>query len=235
MSAPPRSDAALPTGEAKRASVDAMFDSIAPRYDRMNRIISCGQDVRWRRRTVATLGLPAGSRVLDLGCGTGDLCRDLTTAGYRAVGLDRSAGMLAAATTDVPLARADAEALPVADRSVDGVVSGFALRNFVDLSTVLDACVRALRPGGRVALLDAAVPDQALLRLGNALWFRGAVPLLGRLVAGQPDAYAYLPRSMAYLPGPDALLDVLRGAGLTDVTRQTMTGGSVQILSGTRP
>jgi len=184
---------------------------------------------------VATLGLPAGSRVLDLGCGTGDLCRDLTTAGYRAVGLDRSAGMLAAATTDVPLARADAEALPVADRSVDGVVSGFALRNFVDLGAVLGACVRALRPGGRVALLDAAVPDQALLRLGNALWFRGAVPLLGRLVAGQPDAYAYLPRSMAYLPGPDALLDVLRGAGLTDVTRQTMTGGSVQILSGTRP
>jgi demethylmenaquinone methyltransferase/2-methoxy-6-polyprenyl-1,4-benzoquinol methylase len=226
--------AALPEGDSKRHAVDTMFDRIAPRYDRMNRLISLGQDARWRRRVVGALGLPPTARVLDLGCGTGDLCRELARSGYEPVGADRSAGMLAAARTDQPLVRADAEALPVADASLDGIVSAFVLRNVVDLDAVLAACASALRPGGRLAVLDAAVPEQAAFRFGNAVWFRGAVPLLGRLLGRDAAAYRYLPRSMAYLPPPEVLAGQLARAGFTALDRRTMTGGSVQLLVGTR-
>jgi demethylmenaquinone methyltransferase/2-methoxy-6-polyprenyl-1,4-benzoquinol methylase len=211
-----------------------MFDRIAPRYDRMNRVISLGQDVRWRRRAVAALDLAPGARVLDLACGTGDLCRELVSAGYRPVGVDRSDGMLKEASTDAPLVRADAERLPFLDASFDGVVCGFALRNFVELDPVFRACARVLRPGGRLVALDAAVPARLVLRLGNAAWFRGAVPLIGRVFGHDADAYRYLPRSTAYLPDPQVLLSRLGSAGFGPVRRSTMTGGSVQLLVGVR-
>jgi demethylmenaquinone methyltransferase / 2-methoxy-6-polyprenyl-1,4-benzoquinol methylase len=227
-------DGSLPQGDEKRRAVDDMFDRVAPRYDRMNRVISLGLDHRWRRRTVASLGLPAGARVLDLACGTGDLSRDLADAGCVPVGLDRSDGMLAAARTRAPLVRGDGEALPFPSGSLDGIVCGFALRNFVSLDRVFGECARVLRPSGAFAALDAAVPEHALLRAGNAVWFRGAVPLLGRLLAHNADAYRYLPRSTAYLPEPAALLALLREAGFADVARTTMTGGSVQLLTGVK-
>jgi demethylmenaquinone methyltransferase/2-methoxy-6-polyprenyl-1,4-benzoquinol methylase len=225
----------LPDGPSKQRAVEAMFDRIAPGYDRMNRIISLGHDARWRRRAVAALDLEPGGRVLDVGCGTGDLCRELTRGGHRAVGIDRSAGMLRAAGTDQPLVRADGEHLPVPDASLDGVISGFVLRNVVDLDALFRACARALRPGGRFVALETAAPRSRALRAGHALWFRQAVPLLGRLLAHDADAYRYLPRSAAYLPPPEALLDQLRQAGFVAVERQTMTGGAVQLLAGTRP
>jgi demethylmenaquinone methyltransferase/2-methoxy-6-polyprenyl-1,4-benzoquinol methylase len=227
-------DGALPVGDTKRRAVQAMFDRLAPSYERMNRIISLGQDRRWRHHAVDALGLPLGSLVLDLACGTADLCRDLDGYGHRAVGLDLSAGMLARARTDAPLVRGDAAALPLAGGSVDGIICGFALRNFVDLRTVFAECARVLRPGGRLAALDAAVPEHALVRAGNAVWFRGAVPLIGRVLARDGEAYTYLPRSTAYLPEPAALLDVLHAAGFGGSARRTFTGGSVQLLTGTR-
>lgn len=227
-------DGALPEGDEKRRAVEEMFDRVAPGYDRMNRIISLGMDGRWRRRTVDALALPRGARVLDLACGTGDLCRELEARNDRPLGVDLSAGMLAAAHTTAPLARADAGRLPFRTAALDGVVCGFALRNFVDLGAVLAECARVLRPGGRLAALDAAVPDGRLLRAGNAIWFRGAVPLLGRVVARDAAAYRYLPRSTAYLPPPAELLALLRTAGFAEVDRSTMTGGSVQLLTGTR-
>ena len=227
-------DGALPEGPAKREAVEAMFDRVAPGYDRMNRVISLGLDRRWRRRAIAALALPTGAQVLDLACGTGDLCRDLASVGHAAIGVDLSEGMLNAARTHSPLVRGDAEMLPFDDAAFDGIVCGFALRNFVDLGVVLGECARVVRSGGRFAALDAAVPEHALLRAGNALWFRGAVPLLGRLLSRDPEAYRYLPRSTADLPPPTELLDVLRDAGFTDVVRGTRTGGSVQLLSGTR-
>lgn len=227
-------DGALPEGPAKRRSVEAMFDRVAPGYDRMNRVISLGLDRRWRRRAIAALRLPSGAGVLDLACGTGDLCRDLTAAGDVPVGVDVSAGMLHAARTAAPLVRGDAVALPFATGAFDGIVCGFALRNFVELDPVLRECARIVRPGGRVSLLDAAVPDRAVLRAGNAVWFRAAVPLLGRLLSRDPEAYRYLPRSTAYLPPAEELLERLRTAGFGDAAHTTMTGGSVQLLTGTR-
>jgi demethylmenaquinone methyltransferase/2-methoxy-6-polyprenyl-1,4-benzoquinol methylase len=211
-----------------------MFDRLAPRYDRMNRIISLGMDKGWRRRTVDALAAPSGGVVLDLACGTGDLCRDLAARGYSPIGIDFSAGMLAAAQVDAPLVRGDGAALPIASASPDGLTCGFALRNFVDLEAVLDECARVLRPGGRLAALDATVPANPLLRVGNAVWFRGAVPLLGRVVAHDAEAYRYLPKSTAYLPPIPELADLLRAAGFRDVRHTTLTGGSVLLLTGTR-
>ena len=227
-------DGALPTGDDKHAAVQAMFDRVAPSYERMNKIISLGLDRRWRREAVDALFLSRGSLVLDLACGTGDLCRDLTDRGLRAVGVDYSAGMLAAAHTVSPLVQGDAASLPFPDGSVDGVICGFALRNFVSLPAVFAEIARVLRPGGRFVAVDAAVPERRLMRVGNAVWFRGAVPLLGRLLAPDGEAYAYLPRSTAYLPGPDVLLGLLHTAGFGGAARRTFTGGSVQMISGTR-
>jgi demethylmenaquinone methyltransferase / 2-methoxy-6-polyprenyl-1,4-benzoquinol methylase len=229
-----RPSRSLPEGDEKRRSVEEMFDRVAPRYDRINRVISFGLDRGWRKHTVDELVLPRDSLVLDLACGTGDLCNDLIERAYRPVGVDSSAGMLAAAHAEAPLVRADAASLPMRDGGFDGVVCGFALRNFVELTQVFSEIARILRPGGRFAALDAAVPSNPLLRIGNSIWFRGAVPLLGRALAHDADAYSYLPRSMAYLPTPGVLGDALTEAGFVDVRHHTLLGGSVLVLTGTR-
>ena len=227
-------EARLPEGDDKHRAVEAMFDRIAPRYDRLNRIISLGQDRRWRRDTVATLRLAPGATVLDVGCGTGDLCDVVAAAGYSPVGVDFSAGMLAAAHTRAPLARADALVLPVPDASVAGVVTGFALRNFVDLDRFFRECARVLRPGGRLAALETGEPANPLLRAGHDLWFRRVVPLVGATLANDAEAYQYLPRSTAYLPPPGELLALVEAAGFKAVHRRTFTVGAVQLITGTR-
>jgi demethylmenaquinone methyltransferase / 2-methoxy-6-polyprenyl-1,4-benzoquinol methylase len=230
----PATHAPLPEGDAKQRAVEAMFDRIAPRYDRLNRIISLGQDRRWRRQTVDTLRLAPGATVLDLGCGTGDLCDVVAGAGYSPVGVDFSAGMLASAHTRAPLARADALALPVPDASADGVVSGFALRNFVDLDRFFRECARVLRPGGRLGALETAEPAGPLLRAGHNLWFRRVVPFVGATLAHDAEAYDYLPRSAAYLPPPGDLVALVEAAGFAAVARRTFTAGAVQLVTGTR-
>lgn len=229
-----RTDGTLPEGAEKRRAVEEMFDRVAPDYDRVNRVISLGRDHAWRTRTVEALGLARDGRVLDLACGTGDLSRDARSVGFAPIGIDISAGMLDAATAPGPLVRGDGAALPFSSASFDGVLCGFALRNFVALATVFAEVGRVLRRGGRFAALDAAVPTNAILRAGNTIWFRGAVPLLGRLLARDADAYRYLPKSTAYLPDADRLQIVLGDAGFVDVGRVTMMGGSVQLLTGTR-
>jgi len=223
----------LPTGEEKVHAVRRMFDAIAPRYDLVNRVMTFGMDVAWRRRTVAALRLPAGSVVLDVACGTGDLCREAQAQGLRPVGLDSSAGMLLAARTSAPLVQGDALALPVRDASVDGITSGFALRNVADLKTMFDEFARALRPGGRVALLEVSEPRSRALRAGHNLYFRRVVPLIGAALSDR-DAYAYLPRSTAYLPDPQELMRMLVRAGFEDVRRRALAFGAAQLIVGTR-
>jgi demethylmenaquinone methyltransferase/2-methoxy-6-polyprenyl-1,4-benzoquinol methylase len=227
-------EARLPEGDDKHRAVEAMFDRIAPRYDRLNRVISLAQDRRWRRATVAALRLTPGAIVLDVGCGTGDLCDVVAAAGYSPVGVDFSAGMLAAAHTRAPLARADALALPVPNASADGVVSGFALRNFVDLTLFFGECARVLRPGGRLAALETGAPANPLLRAGHHLWFRRVVPFVGATLSDDAEAYQYLPRSTAYLPPPGELLALVEAAGFEDVRRRTFTAGAVQLITASR-
>lgn len=223
----------LPSGEDKARAVRAMFDTIAPRYDLVNRVMTFGMDVRWRRRTVRALELPAGSRVLDVACGTGDLCNELTAGGLRPSGVDLSYGMLTAARTDAPLVQADALSLPLGAGSVDGVTCGFALRNVVELEPFLAEVARVVRPGGRVALLEVASPSHPVLRWGHGLYFGKVVPLLGGLLSDRA-AYRYLPRSVAYLPPVAELLDMVASAGFDGVERRTFSGGIAQLLTGTR-
>jgi demethylmenaquinone methyltransferase/2-methoxy-6-polyprenyl-1,4-benzoquinol methylase len=224
---------ALPTAADKAEAVEAMFDRIAGRYDRLNRILTLRMDVRWRRISVRELALPGRATVLDIACGTGDFCRELDQRGYDVVGTDFSAGMLANARTRAPLVRGDALGLPIGDGALDGITCGFALRNFTALEPFLAECARTVRPGGRIALLDVSEPESGLVRFGHALWFRKVVPFVGGLLSDR-QAYRYLPESTAYLPPTDALLAMVRDAGFDDVQRRTFFFGTAQLITGTR-
>jgi demethylmenaquinone methyltransferase/2-methoxy-6-polyprenyl-1,4-benzoquinol methylase len=223
----------LPEGEDKARVVQGLFDRIGPRYDLVNRVMTFGMDVGWRRRAVRDLRLPRGSLVFDLACGTGDLCRELERAGHRAAGFDFSRGMLASARTEAPVVQADILRLPVRDGSADGVTCGFALRNVTSLDELFAELARVVRPGGRIALLDASRPDNALLRAGHGIYFQRVVPVIGGVLSDR-SAYAYLPRSMAYLPSPTDLLRLLRLAGFPDIRRHQLSGGLAQLIVGTR-
>ena len=223
----------LPTGDDKTVLVQSMFDAIAPRYDLVNRTMTLGLDVRWRRQSLRALALPSGSTVLDLACGTGDFLRLLRSGGYRSFGMDLSWGMLAANRTGLPLAQADGAALPVATGSVDGITCGYALRNFTELAEVFAEFGRIVRPGGRISLLEVAEPDAGLLRLGDRIWFRHVVPLIGGLLSDR-SAYRYLPKSTAYLPSTGELRTMLAEAGFSAVNRRALSGGLSQLITATR-
>lgn len=223
----------LPTGEEKVRAVRVMFDTIAPRYDMVNRIMTFRMDVRWRRRTVRDLDLPVGSLVLDLACGTGDLCTELVRSGHRPVGVDLSFGMLAAARTRAPLVHADVLRLPVPDGSIDGVTCGFALRNLAELPAFFEELARAVRPGGRIALLEVAEPPNPLLRAGHSVYFGRVVPKIGGLLS-DPAAYRYLPRSVSYLPTGDRMLEMLAEAGFVDARHDLLSVGIARLVTATR-
>jgi demethylmenaquinone methyltransferase / 2-methoxy-6-polyprenyl-1,4-benzoquinol methylase len=223
----------LPQGDEKVRAVRHMFDAIAGRYELVNGLVSFGLDRGWRQRCVGALGLPAGSLVLDVACGTGDLCRELTGRGWRPVGVDLSPGMLSHAHTSAPLVLADALAAPFRPGSFDGAVSGFALRNVVDLGALFGELARAIRPGGRISLLDLAEPEAGLLRLGHHYWCNYAVPLVGSLLS-DAGAYHYLPRSLAYLPPPAEMVKLLEHAGFGGVEHELLSGGISQLYVGTR-
>ncbi len=225
--------APLPQGAAKVQAVRAMFDSIAPRYDLVNRVMTFGMDRGWRRQAVRSLRLAPGGVVLDLACGTGELCRDLEAQRYRPIGVDLSFGMLANSTATSPLIQGDALRLPLPDACADGATSGFALRNFVELDGFFRELARVVRPRGRIALLDVAQPEHPLLRLGHNVYFGHVVPRIGAALS-DAAAYRYLPRSVAYLPPVGDMLDQLRGAGFGAVERRLLSGGITQLFSATR-
>jgi demethylmenaquinone methyltransferase/2-methoxy-6-polyprenyl-1,4-benzoquinol methylase len=223
----------LPQGEEKVRAVRSMFDAIAPRYDLVNRVMTFRMDVAWRTRTVRELGLPNGSLVADLACGTGDFCRDLQMHALRPIGFDLSFGMLAAARTSAPLAEADALALPLPDSSLDGITCGFALRNLVELDGFFAELARTVRPGGRIAILEVAEPPNRFLRWGHSIYFGSIVPKVGGLLS-DPSAYQYLPKSVAYLPEPGVMLQRLADAGFVQVERQLLSVGISQLITATR-
>jgi len=223
----------LPTGADKVSAVRYMFDAIADRYEMLNSIMALGMDRAWRRQCVDALDLPAGSHVLDVACGTGDLCRELDRRGLRPIGLDLSAGMLAHARTAAPLVLADAVSAPFQSGRFDGAVSGFALRNVVDLGALFRELARLTHPRGRISLLDLCEPESALLRFGHRLWANGAVPLIGAVLSDR-DAYHYLPRSLAYLPPVHEVVRSLEEAGFTAVEHDILSAGVTQLYIATR-
>ena len=227
---------ALPDAADKAVVVRTMFDRIAPRYDRLNSVLTLRLDRRWRRATIAAADIRPGDRVLDVACGTGDLVELALARGARVVGLDFAAGMLRVAGRrgmGTRLVRGDALALPLPDASVDAITCAFALRNFVAIPPFLAEAARVLRDGGRVALLEVATPRSAVVRAAHHLYFHRAVPWLGSLLS-ERAAYAYLPASTTYLPAPEQLMDGMRAAGFVHVRRRTLGFGAAQLLSARR-
>lgn len=223
----------LPAGKQKAAQVRTMFDLIAPRYDLLNRVLTFGMDVGWRRRTVASLSLEPNALVLDVACGTGDLCRELSVTGYRPVGFDFSAGMLAAATVEAPLVQADGLCLPVRTGVARGLVCGFALRNVSDIGGLFSEFARVLGPRGRLAVLEVGEPRSPVLRAGHRLYFHRVVPVVGGVLSNR-NAYRWLPRSTAYLPASEKLSAMLVERGFADVGVQPLGLGAAQLVTGTR-
>jgi demethylmenaquinone methyltransferase/2-methoxy-6-polyprenyl-1,4-benzoquinol methylase len=227
---------ALPDPGEKHAAVRSMFDRIAPRYDRMNRILSAGLDQRWRRAALAAVAVGPGDRVLDLAAGTGDLAELAEARGARVVAVDFAAEMLRGARrrgVKAELVQGDAEHPPLPDGSASVAVSGFALRNFVSLPRVFRELSRVLAPGGRVALIDVDRPTTPFVRQGHAFYFDRVVPFVGGLLSDR-RAYAYLPQSTAYLPPAPELLAMLEAAGFRAARRSTRLLGSVQIVTAVK-
>ncbi|HEV2591302.1 MAG TPA: bifunctional demethylmenaquinone methyltransferase/2-methoxy-6-polyprenyl-1,4-benzoquinol methylase UbiE [Gaiellaceae bacterium] len=213
-------------------SVRTMFDRIAPVYDSMNRVMTMGLDVRWRRLAAQSAVRP-GDRVLDGACGTGDLAiADLRAGASHVVGLDFSERMLERARRKAPLewVQGDLLALPFEDASFDAATVGFGVRNVADLPLALRELRRVLRPGGRVAILEITQP-RGPLRFFFNLWFDRVVPLLGKVLPGG-EAYSYLPASVKRFPDAERLAALLRDAGFGDVEVRLLAGTIVALHTG---
>ncbi len=222
-------------GAPEKAAVRSMFDRIAPRYDLLNRLLSAGTDVRWRRQAVDFLELEPPLRVLDLCTGTADLLvealgRDGRSSG---LGVDVAQGMLVRGARKLErrgLARrarlvgGDGEALPVKAGSFDAAVVGFGIRNVGDAERALAEVHRALRPGGRFVVLEFSMPGGLLGRLYRS-YFTAVLPRVGGLVSGDASAYAYLPASVQKFPSPEAFGALMERAGFADVRIKPLTFG----------
>jgi demethylmenaquinone methyltransferase / 2-methoxy-6-polyprenyl-1,4-benzoquinol methylase len=231
-------------GEEFAAGVNRMFDRIAGVYDAMNRTMTAGLDQRWRERAADRAELRPGDRALDVCCGTGDLALALARrvgSGGSVVGCDFSDPMLArardkaarAGITQVKFEWGDALDLPYEDGSFDAVTVGFGVRNFADLERGVAELARVLRPGGRLVVLEITQPQRPPLSWFFRIWFDRIVPLLGTL-AGDRDAYSYLPASVKRFPSPNHLAAMIAAAGIERVGWLLLGGGIITIHSGVK-
>lgn len=230
-------------GTEKREYVRGMFDRIVPRYDLMNTLMTGGQDRIWRRRAVRLAGAAPGKVALDVACGTGELALALSGAGCRVVGLDFSEQMLSVArakNAGLPAHRrptyvaGDALALPFPDGTFDCITTGFAMRNVTSIPDAFAEMRRVLRPGGRVVCLELTPPRGRLFPRFFDLYFGRLVPLLGGLVAGQREAYTYLPNSLNGFPTAERLAAIMEAAGLRNVRFRRLMLGTVALHVGER-
>jgi demethylmenaquinone methyltransferase/2-methoxy-6-polyprenyl-1,4-benzoquinol methylase len=222
-------------GTLAEPQVEAMFDRIASIYDLMNSVMTAGMHQRWRERTADLAEVGAGSRALDVATGTGDLAIALAERDADVVGVDFAEKMLEIARRKAPgleFRSGNALALDFPDDSFDAATVGFGARNFDDLDRGLAEMARVVKPGGRVVVLEITTPQRPPLSWFFRMWFDTVVPLIGR-VAGDPDAYDYLPNSVRRFPGPRDLAARMAAAGMTDVRWLLTAGGIIAIHSGT--
>ncbi|MDX2163153.1 MAG: class I SAM-dependent methyltransferase [bacterium] len=230
---------AMLQGKERAAYVQNMFDRIAFRYNLMNRLMTFGQDVSWRKFVVRKTNLKPGEKLLDLATGTGDIAFEAVrmVPGITAVGGDFSLGMMIEGQK-LPLGRqvmwsgADALNLPFPDRTFDAVTAGYLMRNVIDIPRAFAEQMRVLKPGGRLVILDTAPPPHTLLRPFILLHLKYGIPLLGRLISGNADAYQYLPESTQKFKTPEALAGLMREAGFVDVRYQTFMFGTMAVHWG---
>jgi demethylmenaquinone methyltransferase/2-methoxy-6-polyprenyl-1,4-benzoquinol methylase len=209
-----------------------MFDRIAPVYDVMNRVMTAGLDIRWRR-LAAQAAVRQGDRVLDAACGTGDLAiADRKAGAARVTGLDFSEKMLERARrkADLEWVQADMLALPFAEGTFDAATVGFGVRNVADLELALRELRRVLKPGGRLAILEIT-QARGPLKPFFSLWFDRIVPLLGKVLPGG-SAYTYLPESVKRFPTAEGLVELLVSSGFGEVEFRLLGGSIVALHTG---
>jgi demethylmenaquinone methyltransferase / 2-methoxy-6-polyprenyl-1,4-benzoquinol methylase len=235
--------------------IAGMFDAIAPRYDLLNRLLSAGIDRRWRARAIASLALTGRETLLDVCTGTADVALEARSnrrggggpdAGGKAarvVGVDFAGGMLelgrrkvVAAKEDqrVVLVRGDAMCLPVRSASADAATVAFGIRNVQSPEPACAEMARALRPGGRLAILEFAVPTLPGLSAAYRWYFAKVLPRIGRLISGHTGAYTYLPNSVGAFPPPSEFVTILRRSGFEDVRGVPLTFGIVYLYTARR-
>jgi demethylmenaquinone methyltransferase / 2-methoxy-6-polyprenyl-1,4-benzoquinol methylase len=227
-------------GTLPEPQVRAMFDRIARVYDLMNSVMTAGLHHQWRRRAADLAGVGPGDRVLDVATGTGDLAIELSrrvAPGGQVVGSDFSEEMLSLARRKAPGLRfewANALELPYEDGAFAASTVGFGARNFSDLDQGVAEMARVVQPGGRVVILEITTPQKPPLSTFFRLWFDRVVPLIGK-VAGDPDAYDYLPNSVKRFPEPPGLAASMARAGLEDIRWILTAGGIIALHVGTKP
>src|SRR6266436_7850326 len=220
-----------------------MFDAIAPRYDFLNHLLSAGIDKRWRAAAIRSLNLTGRETLIDVCAGTADVALASRPGAARVVGVDFSGAMLALGlqkvraageTSRIYLVRGDAMRLPVADRSADAVTVACGIRNVQKPEIACAEMARALRPGGRLAILEFGVPPIPGIKPLYLWYFTHVLPLIGRAISGHGAAYSYLPASVGTFAPPAEFLAALRAAGFSDVRADPMTFGIVYLYTAVR-
>ena len=230
--------------EAKKPMVRAVFDSVAKRYNLMNDLMSLGIHRAWKRVFTTALDPRPSATLLDLAGGTGDISFSWLAAGggpvllsdinYNMLSVGRDRALERGFAADVALLVADAESLPLPDRSVDRVSMAFGLRNCTDKNAVLSEARRVLRPGGRFLCLEFSKVQIAALVPVYETWSFKVLPQIGRLVAQDADSYRYLAESIRMFPDQETLAGMMRHAGFARVSVQNLSGGIAAIHSGWR-
>lgn len=230
-------------GQERAQYVQDMFARIAGRYDLMNRMMTVGQDIRWRKYVIRQTHLPPGGRLLDIATGTGDIAYEgmRQLPGIEAVGGDFTVEMMQVGRASYPerapirWVGSDALALPFPADYFDAVTSGFLMRNVIDVAQAFREQLRVTRPGGWVVVLDSSPPKRNLLRPFILIHLNYVIPTLGKLLTGESDAYRYLPDSTQAFLSPDALADVMRECGFDHVSYRLFMFGTVGVHFGRKP
>ncbi len=232
------------SGKQKSIYVQDMFGRIAERYNLMNRLMAAGQDQRWRRFVIAKAAIPAEGTVLDLATGTGDIAFEAlhTEPTAQVVGADFALPMMHVGQRNpvgkhVDWCGADAMHLPFSSGSFDAVVSGYLVRNVVDIQQTIQEQLRVLKPGGRMVILDTSPPPPSILRPFILIHLKYIIPLLGQLISGKQgaDAYEYLPESTQSFKTPAELQSIMESCGVVDVAYETFMFGTMAVHWGVKP
>lgn len=232
------------SGLNKKKQVEQMFDKISGNYDGLNRVISMGTDVKWRKKVIALVKAQKPNAVLDIATGTGDLAIQMADINAKKiVGLDLSEGMLQVGrkkiaakhlTDKIEMVQGDSEALPFEDNSFDAITVAFGVRNFEDLEKGLSEIQRVLKPGGIFVVLETSVPTRFPFKQGYKLYSGYMLPLIGRIFSKDREAYSYLSKSAAEFPYGEAFNNILKKTGFINVENKPQTFGVATIYTASK-